>query len=176
MKSSNFKDFALCVFLLMLLGSCAGIGEEKKSMENENTEVIDGNGASENKAYDSEYAKRVGADDYGMRKFVIAFLKRGPNRDQSQEEAQNLQKGHMANINRLAEEGKLVLAGPFFGDGDLRGLYVFASESIEEAEEWTKTDPAIQAGSLVMELYEWYGSAAMMDINDLHFKAAKIPM
>lgn len=68
----------------------------------------------------------------------------------------------------MAEAGKLVLAGPFFGDGDLRGIYIFNVNSIEEAEALTNTDPAIQQGSLEMELIEWYGSAALMAVNDIH--------
>ena len=118
--------------------------------------------------YDSLKAKEYGADDYGMRKYVMAFLKKGPNRDLPKEEAAALQSAHMENIGKLAEAGKLALAGPFFGDGDLRGIYIFSVESLEEAEALTNTDPAIQAGSLVMELKEWYGSAAVMAINDIH--------
>ena len=124
--------------------------------------------------YDSIKAKEYGADDYGMRKYVMAFLKKGPNRDQLDSiQRVELQKGHMENIGRMAEEGKLALAGPFFGDGDLRGIYIFNVETIEEAEDLTNTDPAIQAGSLEMELLEWYGSAALMSVNELHPKLAK---
>ncbi|WP_281614405.1 YciI family protein [Flammeovirga sp. SubArs3] len=123
--------------------------------------------------YDASLALKYGADDYGMKKFVMAFLKKGPNRNLSKEEAFQLQKAHLENINKMAEEGKLVLAGPFFGDGDIRGIYIFDVESIEEAEALTKTDPAIQAGSLVMDLKEWYGSAAVMAIPDLHKKLEK---
>lgn len=119
-------------------------------------------------AYDSIAAKKYGADDYGMKKYVIAFLKKGPNRDLEEAEAQGLQAAHMENIGRMAEAGKLVLAGPFLDDGDLRGIYIFDVASIEEAEALTNSDPAIQAGSLVMELKEWYGSAAVMAINDIH--------
>ena len=57
---------------------------------------------------------------------------------------------------------------------DLRGIYIFNVETIEEAEKLTKSDPAIQAGSLTMELKEWYGSAALMLVNDLHKKIAKV--
>lgn len=124
--------------------------------------------------FDSLYAQKLGADDYGMRPYVMAFLKSGPNRDQSEEESQELQAAHMENIGRLAEEGKLVLAGPFLDGGDLRGIYIFAVESVEEAEELTATDPAIQAGRLVMELHPWYGSAAVMEINEIHNKISKI--
>jgi uncharacterized protein len=120
--------------------------------------------------YDAALAKKLKADQYGMRTYVMAFLKAGPNRNRSREEAQRLQQAHMANINRLAAEGKLVLAGPFADDGPLRGIYIFDVATVAEAEALTKTDPAIQAGSLVMELHPWYGSAALMMVNDVHGK------
>lgn len=118
--------------------------------------------------YDSAKAKAWGADDYGMKRYVMAFLKRGPNRPETPEKAKELQAAHLQNIERLAEEGKLVLAGPFLDNGELRGIYIFNVPSVEEAKKLTETDPAIQAGSLIMELKEWYGSAALMAINDLH--------
>ncbi len=124
--------------------------------------------------YDSLYAQQLGADEYGMRSYVMAFLKTGPNRSQSPEEAQQLQKAHLANIHRLAEEGTLVLAGPFLDDGDLRGIYIFNVATVDEAEALTATDPAIQSGRLVMELHPWYGSAAVMEIQEIHDRIAKI--
>jgi len=128
----------------------------------------------ETSGYNEKLALEVGADDYGMRKYVMAFLKTGPNRDRPKEEADALQVAHMENINKLAEAGKLCLAGPFLHDGELRGIYVFNVETIEEAEQLTNTDPAIKAGSLVMELVPWYGSAALMKIKELHGRVAKI--
>jgi len=128
---------------------------------------------AEESVFNAELAEELGADDYGMRQYVMAFLKAGPNRDRSEEEAAELQAAHMDNISRLAEEGKLVVAGPFLDAGELRGIYIFDVKTIEEAEELTDTDPAIQAGSLVMELKPWYGSAAMMSINDIHKKISK---
>lgn len=124
--------------------------------------------------FDSLYAQKLGADDYGMRSYVMAFLKSGPNRDQTEEEAQELQAAHMANIGRLADEGTLVLAGPFLDNGDLRGIYIFAVESVEEAEVLTAIDPAIKAGRLIMELHPWYGSAAVMEVGEIHEKISKI--
>jgi uncharacterized protein YciI len=126
--------------------------------------------------FDARLAEEYGADEYGMKLYVMAFLKRGPNRTKDEEKAKELQSAHLANINKLAEEGKLVLAGPFGGDGDIRGIYVFDTSDIEEATSWTATDPAIQAGSLEMDLVQWYGSAALMAINDLHDKVAKTPI
>lgn len=124
--------------------------------------------------YNDSLAKEIGADDYGMKKYVIAFLKKGPNQQLDSISAANLQRAHLNNITKLANEGTLVLAGPFFGEGDLRGIYIFNVESIEAAEKLTLTDPAIQAKTLTMELKEWYGSASLMLINDLHKKTAKI--
>jgi hypothetical protein len=44
---------------------------------------------------------------------------------------------------------------------------------VAEAEALTRTDPAIQAGSLVMELHPWYASAALMMVNDVHTRIEK---
>jgi uncharacterized protein YciI len=118
--------------------------------------------------YDAALAKKLKADEYGMRTYVMAFLKAGPNRNRPAEEARKLQRAHLDNINRLAAEGKLVLAGPFADDGPIRGIYIFDVPTVAEAEALTRSDPAIQAGSLAMELHPWYGSAALMMVNEVH--------
>jgi uncharacterized protein YciI len=127
-------------------------------------------------AFDSTLATKLGADQYGMKKYVMAFLKSGPNRTHSKEEAASIQRGHMENITRMAEEGKLVLAGPFMDGGELRGIYIFNVETIEEAQALTETDPAIQAGRLIMELHPWYGSAGLMQVTDIHNRIQKNKM
>lgn len=124
-------------------------------------------------SYDSSLAKKLGADEYGMRTYVMAYLKAGPNRSQSKEEAAKIQKAHLDNISRMAEEGVLVLAGPFLDNTDVRGIYVFAVDSLSQAEALTNSDPAVQAGRLIMELHPWYGSAALMEVNSLHKKISK---
>lgn len=124
-------------------------------------------------AYDSLLANELGADEYGMRKYVIANLVAGPNRNQDSTTAAQLQRAHLDNIKQMAEAGKLVLAGPFMDDGEVKGIYVFAVETVEEAEKLTKTDPAIQAGRLKMELRPWYGSAALMKVNEIGLKLSK---
>jgi uncharacterized protein YciI len=86
----------------------------------------------------------------------FAFLTRGekwtPEKTPATEE---IQRGHMANINRLAQLKKLVAAGPFGDDGRLRGIFVFRVGSLEEAKTLTATDPAIQAGRLAMDIHSW---------------------
>ncbi|MBD8489986.1 hypothetical protein IFO69_14610 [Echinicola sp. CAU 1574] len=125
--------------------------------------------------YDPELAKKYKADDYGMKKYVIAFLKRGPDvANYSEEERGKIQQGHMNHIGKMVEKEKLVLAGPFFGDGELRGIFVFDVDNIEEAQQLTAEDPAIKAGVLIMDLKEWYGSAAVMAIPEIHKKIQKV--
>jgi len=121
---------------------------------------------------DPDWVRALGADKIGMRRYVMAFLKRGPKRDQSSDEAAEIQRGHMENIARMAKEGKLVVAGPFMDDGDIRGIYIFNVESIDEAKQLTATDTAIQAGRLEMDLHPWYGSAALQLVTPLHQRVA----
>lgn len=123
--------------------------------------------------YDSALAASYGADDYGMKKYVVAFLVRGKNQSIDSLERARLQEAHLQNIFRLADEGKLVLAGPFFGNDALRGIYIFDVQSIAEAEALTATDPSIQAGLLAMDLKEWYGSAALVGVNNEHKKLSR---
>lgn len=124
--------------------------------------------------YDEGLAKKLGADERGMKKYVMAFLLRGDRvSEYTQEQRQEIQAGHMANIGKMAEMGKLVVAGPFFGNDDLRGIYIFDVQTLEEAKALTETDPAIKAGVLKMDLKEWYGSAALMLVNEIHGKIAK---
>ena len=86
----------------------------------------------------------------------LTFLTRGekwtPDKTPATEE---IQKGHMANINRLAEMKKLIAAGPFGDNGRLRGIFVFRVGSMDEAKALTSSDPAVQAGRLAMEIHPW---------------------
>ncbi|MCH6201581.1 YciI family protein [Aquiflexum sp. LQ15W] len=129
---------------------------------------------AQNGNYDAELAEKLKADDLGMKKYVMAFLYSGDSvAEYTTEERAEIQKGHMANITKLSEMGKLILAGPFFGKESLRGIFIFDVETKEEAAQLTNTDPAIMAGVLRMELKEWYGSAAMMMIPEIHTKLQK---
>jgi uncharacterized protein len=130
-------------------------------------------GQDKKTSYDASLAKKLGADDMGMKRYVLAYLKRGPNRDQDSATAAQLQTAHLANIGRMATAGDLVLAGPFLDDTDVRGIYIFNVDDIEKARKLVETDPAIKAGRLVMELHPWYGSAALMQVNDIHSKIQK---
>jgi len=128
---------------------------------------------AQNNVYDSALAKKLGADDYGMKKYVIAFLKTGPVEIKDSVARRQLLMAHLKNIQRLAKEGKLILAGPFMDDQKIEGIFVFNVESVEEAKALTATDPAVKAGTLEMELHPWYGSASLIEIPALHMKVQK---
>lgn len=124
-------------------------------------------------AYDAELARSVGADDYGMRKYVLVVLKTGPNKMPPGAERDAMFKGHFANMTRLSNEGKLALAGPFDGVDGWRGLFILAVADIESARQLVATDPVIIQGEMVAEYHGYYGSAALMLVPGAHDKVAK---
>jgi uncharacterized protein YciI len=96
--------------------------------------------------------------DGEMKQYFLVLLKRGPIRNQDSTTAAELQKGHLANIERLYNEGKIDLAGPMGHDGELRGIFVFNCETYDEVMNLCATDPAIKAGRLVVEIYPWWSA------------------
>lgn len=123
--------------------------------------------------FDAELAQATGADDHGMRRYVLVVLKTGPTPMAPGQERDEMFKGHFANMNRLATEGKLALAGPLDGVNGWRGLFIFAVADIEEAKRLTETDPVIINGEMIAEYHKYYGSAALMLVNENHKKLGK---
>lgn len=124
--------------------------------------------------YDSVLAKKLGADEYGMKMYVLAILKSGSNTTADKAATEAAFKGHMANIGRLSAEGKLIIAGPLGkNDKQYRGIFIFNVPTVEEAKKLVATDPAIQAKLLNVELYPWYGSAALPEYLPYHNKVQK---
>jgi uncharacterized protein len=166
MKMLNY--FFATVMICMLLISCEpAIKVDITETPSEQPEEM---------SYDSALAQKLGADEYGMKKYVMAFLKTGPYEEKDSVKAAELHRAHLNNIFRLADEGKLALAGPFMDDSDMRGVFIFNVPTVEEAKALTETDPAIKAGIFVIEYHPWYGSAAACMINDQHKRVAKNPI
>ena len=127
-----------------------------------------------NPIFDSALATKLGADQYGMKMYVMAFLKAGKVKIEDEAKRNELMTAHLKNIQRMALDGKLVMAGPFLDQQPIRGIYIFNVTTIEEAAKLTETDPAIQAGTLEVELHPWYGSAALMEVVRIHKTVEKV--
>lgn len=127
-----------------------------------------------NPNYDEALAKELGADDYGMKSYVLVLLKTGGNKSADQEFVARSFAGHMANINQLVEEGKLLVAGPLEkNDQAYRGIFILTETNHTLARELLNRDPAIKEGLLEAELYDWYGSAALgayLEVSDKVWK------
>ena len=151
------KTLKLLITMVMVLSGALAISAQVKPKPT-------------NPNYDSALAKKLGADERGMKNYVLVILKKGPKYDSIKgDERKQIFNGHFANIGRLAKEGSLLVAGPFDdAGGDWAGLFVFNVDSVEAAQKLTETDPTIKAGIFVGDYHKWYGSAAMMEISRIH--------
>src|SRR5688500_1490922 len=82
--------------------------------------------------------------------FSFVFLhKKNDAQHLEKEQSEKIMQGHMANIERLAKEGKLLVAGPVEGGG---GIFILNTTSIDEARQWLSTDPGVQANRWNIEI------------------------
>lgn len=130
---------------------------------------------STNPNYDSELAKKLGADDYGMKSYIFVMLKTGSNESTDNAYKDSCFAGHLANITRLVKENKLIVAGPLGkNENAYRGIFILNVTTFDEANELLKTDPAINAKFLEADLYNWYGSAALSEYLETSDKIWKV--
>lgn len=144
----------LC-FSFLLLSSFFSLGQEK------------------NTRFNKALADSLGGDERGMKHYVLCILKTGQAVVDSVT-SDSLFRGHFSNMERLAAQGKLAVAGPLKkNERTYRGIFIFNVETIPEAQLLVKTDPAVAAGIFETELYEWYGSAAVSIIPEIHKRISK---
>lgn len=116
----------------------------------------------ENKKYDSKLAQKLGADEYGMKMYVMVILKTGERTEYSESFSDSCFRGHMDNINRLVKAHKMIVAGPFEkNDKSFRGIFILDVKTVDEARDLLKADPAVSEKILEAEYLHWYGSAAL---------------
>ena len=96
---------------------------------------------------------------YEMTTYQVGFLRKGPAFTPGETpELKKLQEAHLAHIQAMAASGKLLVAGPFTDGGDLRGMFVFRVDTLEEAKALAAEDPAVKAGRLVLEWHPWFAA------------------
>lgn len=93
-----------------------------------------------------------------MQKYFVVFLKSGPTRSQSEEEAAEIQQKHLDYLGKVYKLGKTSITGPFADDGDIRGIVVYNTATLEEARQLAEQDPAVKAGRLVVEVHPWWAA------------------
>jgi len=105
-----------------------------------------------------DYIDEKTKDTVLMQQYFIAFLKRGPNRSQSKVEADSLQSLHLAHLGRMYEEGFADISGPFGDDGEIRGITIYNTPTLEMADSLANIDPMVKAGRLVIEIHPWWAA------------------
>ena len=124
--------------------------------------------------YDVRLAKKLGADDYGMKSYMLVILKTGTNATTDKQTLDSLFRGHMNNIQRLSEQGKLIVAGPMRkNENNYRGIFILDVKTKEEAQLLLRDAPTISEKVLDAEFYDWYGSAALPTYMRSHAKIEK---
>lgn len=115
-----------------------------------------------NPRYNKSLADSLGANDYGMKAYVLVILKTGTAKIENKALTDSLFRGHMDFIQRMANEGKLIVAGPLQKNEHLyRGIYIFDVSTIDEAQKLISADPSVKNNVFATEMFVWYGSAAL---------------
>lgn len=127
-----------------------------------------------NANYDAKLASQLGADDNGMKSYVLCILKTGPNSVTDKTKSAEYSRKHLDNIGEMAQKGQVVVAGPLKQNAqNYRGILIFNVNNSDEALRLLQDDPMITEKILVPEFYNWYGSAALSEYLPIHEKIAK---
>ena len=93
-----------------------------------------------------------------MKQYWLVMLLKGTNRTHDKATSARIQAAHLANIDRLWKEGKVIMAGPmgYKYDADLRGIFIMDAKDSVTAASYVNTDSAIITGRLRFELHPWW--------------------
>lgn len=105
-----------------------------------------------------EFSYTEGDTTYTMKRYVFMLLESGTTKSKDSTEAAHFQEMHLTHLNKLAESGKLIVAGPFEGGGKHRGLLIFDVETVEEALKLEGEDPTVKTDRLKMNAFYWWGA------------------
>lgn len=102
-----------------------------------------------------------------VRDYVFVFIRTGPLRTPTPEQSQEAMQGHFTNMGRLADEGKLLIAGPYADPRptpDHRGLLVMDETEVAKGLELANTDPAAEMGVFVMSAHRFTTDRPLTDL------------
>lgn len=145
------KNFTLILCLIMIFSSCKENRSSKVKSTLEIKETLTSKGFQ---VFD--YVDEKTQDTILMQQYFIAFLKRGPIRNQNEEEANRLQSEHLAHLGKMYELGYADISGPFGDDGDIRGITIYNVPTLKMADSLANSDPMVKAGRLQIEIHPWW--------------------
>ncbi len=155
----------LITIVMVLASSCKQPQEEKISLTNnhdsESNEMS--TAALKQRLLEEgyqlfDYVDEKTGDTILMQQYFIAFLKKGTKRSQTKEEADSLQRMHLAHLGRMYEEGYADISGPFGDDGEIRGITIYNVPTFEMADSLANMDPMVKAERLVIEIHPWWAA------------------
>ncbi|MFV0540229.1 MAG: YciI family protein [Aestuariibaculum sp.] len=105
-----------------------------------------------------DYIDAKTQDTILIQQYFMVFLKNGPIRSQNEEESQLLQEAHLAHLSKMYELGYADISGPMGDEGEIRGISIYNVPTLKMADSLAKTDPAVKAGRLVVEVHPWWAA------------------
>jgi uncharacterized protein YciI len=92
-----------------------------------------------------------------MTTYYLGILVKGPHWTPGDSAyVTKIQEGHLAHLQAMWKAGKLVLAGPLDDDGDWRGVLIYRTKTLEEAQQLANDDPAVKVGRLAVTMHPWW--------------------
>lgn len=104
--------------------------------------------------------------------YYFVLLRPDPGRKPlAKEEGDRIQKAHMTNILKMADDGYLAAAGPFENDPPpVSGVFVMKVKSIDEARRMAAEDPTVLEHRNTIDVHAWRAPAG---IGDEYFRLHK---
>lgn len=93
-----------------------------------------------------------------MKKYFLCILMNGPYQQHTPAEVLQLQVAHLQYIYDLTDAGIVVMSGPLevAFSGNKRGILLFDTETMEEAEAWACNDPMVRVSRMEYEVIPWW--------------------
>ena len=157
------KSIKIFLVLLVLILGCQEkqsptLHEHSESSETLERSVAEVKAELDARGYQTFDYIDEGGDTIIMQQYFIAFLKAGPNRLQSQAEADSLQILHLNHLSRMYELGHADISGPFGDDGEIKGITIYNTPTLAMADSLANSDPMVKAGRLVIEMHPWWAA------------------
>ena len=158
------KKIILSIMLFAIILSCKEENKDVVKVVEKSTEPVEKSIKEQKEALLAkgfelfDYVDEKTQDTVIMQKYFIAFLKKGPNRSQPEEEANKLQAAHMAHLGKMYELGYADISGPFEDDSDISGITIYNVPTLQMADSLANADPMVKAGRLVIEMHPWWAA------------------